>query len=191
MATIKDFEGVLAANNDMVDAEWNGIKFKIKPTLSIKESMEFINNVIDSCFSDDTGEYLPEVRAFATKLNTLEKYTDIEIPEDINISYSLCYTNDLFNVIDENINYDQFLDIESAIYSGIKYRIDANIAAATKQINEVYSAFENLNDKVSELFGAIDNDSISKLVGAIGDGGLGLNEDKLIKAIMNNKDSNK
>lgn len=52
--------------------EWNGVEVTIKPTLSFKDVLSFVDSVVKSCFTTDDSSYIPEVKEFVTKCCILE-----------------------------------------------------------------------------------------------------------------------
>ena len=188
MSEIIKFDDILNNINNTETIEWNGYTISIKRTLSLREVMEFVDNVVDTCFSSDEGIYTPEVLDFAIRYNVLVKYAGIELPDDAFKGYDICCQTDLYDEILRHIDYNQFISMEDAIDKNIEYRTNENVAAATRQMNEAYSAFKGLEDKLLELFGNIDKDSISKLVSALSENGFGFDEEKLVKAVIDNKE---
>ena len=150
--------------------DWNGIGLKIKHTLSLPEMMNFVDSVSKLCFSEDTGAYIPEVKDFGIKTYILEMYAGIEMPKSTNDMYDLIYCSDLVYVVMNHINRCQLEEIVQSIDMKIKHLSDAKIDAITKQMNELYTAFDNLEKQLESIFSGISPDDMTKIVGAISDG---------------------
>lgn len=167
------------------NVKWNGVEITIKNTLSFKEVLSFVDSVTKSCFTTDNGSYLPEVKEFVIKCCILEMYANFAMPINVERKYDLVYCTDAVNVVMENINRVQLDEIIEAINDKIDNIAQANIEAVNKQMNELYSAFDNLQEQMTGIFAGIGTDEISKLIGAIS--GDKFDEDKLIQAYIDKK----
>lgn len=171
--------------------EWNGVEVTIKPTLSFKDVLSFVDSVVKSCFTTDNGSYIPEVKEFVTKCCILEMYANFALPTNVERKYDLVYCTDAVNMVVANINTAQLQEIVEAIDTKIDNIAQANIEAVNKQMNELYSAFNNLQEQMTGIFAGIGTDEISKLIGAIA--GDKFDETKLVQAYIDkrNTDSTK
>lgn len=165
--------------------EWHGVEVVVKKTLSIKEVLEFVNDVVKTCFSADDGSYIPEVKDFAVKSCILEKYANFSLPTNIEHKYDLIYHTDAIDEVLRRVNGQQFNEIIASINAKISHLASANIEAINKQMNELYTAFDNLQKQLEAVFSGIDPSDLTKLVGALGD--KGINEEKIVKAYINQK----
>lgn len=168
-----------------VNVDWNGIKLNIQHTLSLPEMMSFVDAVSKLCFADDTGAYLPEVKDFGIKTYILEMYAGIEMPTSTNDMYDLLYRTDIVYTVIENINKIQLDEIVHAIDVKIAHMANAKVEALNKQMNELYSAFENLENQLEGMFSGISPDDMSKIVSAFNDGTF--DETKLVSAYLGKK----
>lgn len=165
--------------------DWHGIEITIKKNLSLIEMMEFVDGVVKSCFTKDTNTYVPEIKEFAIKVCVLEKYANFTMPSNAEKQYALIYGTDAVQRVLDHINPQQYNEICDAITKKIDNLAQANIEAVNKQMNELYSAFDNLQSQLSGLFDGINNNDLRAVAGALVDGGL--DEEKLVKAYINQK----
>lgn len=180
-----DFEDAALKNySPIVETEWCGIPVLIKKHLSFVSMLEFVDSVVESCFAEDTGEYLPEIKDFAVRCAILTIYSNFSLPDDLERKYSLVYASDAISFVLDFIDLDQFHQMLTAIDKKIEHRAQSNIEALNKQMNEIAANFNVLEDKLSNIFGAVDGDTISKVAGAIANGSF--NEDKLVQAFLGN-----
>ena len=84
---------------------------------------------------------------------------------------------------DELLTQKQLDDILESISEKISYLCESNIAAIERQMNEVVSAFTELQKKTEAMFANITPDDISKLTSAMADGQF--SEERLVKAYTN------
>ena len=187
--SINTFDKILKttySNEEII--RWNDIDITINKTLSFKDVLSFVDSVSKSCFTDDNGTYLPEVKDFAIKCCILERYANFSLPQNIEHKYQLIYCTDAVDVVIKYINKTQLEEIISAINDKVDNIAQANIEAINRQMNELYSTFGNLEKQITEMFSGINKDDMTKLVGAISNSNL--DEEKLVKAYIENKPSN-
>lgn len=168
-----------ASGEPTVTIEWHGIAVAVKRRLGLMEMMTFVDGVVKSCFTSGGVEYTPEVLDFATRCSILEMYANFSLPANVERRYELVYEcGDLYQIILDNIDRLQFDDILRSIDDKIAHIAEANIEAITRQMNELYAAFERLQERLSTAFEGIDKETIDNLVGAISDGKF--DEEKLV-----------
>ena len=51
---------------------WHDIEVTITKTLPLKDVIGMVNDVVESCFAMEDGDFLPEIRDFAIKSAVLE-----------------------------------------------------------------------------------------------------------------------
>ena len=74
--------------------DWNGIEVTVNKTLSLKDMLEFVDDVVKSCFTEETNRYLPEVKDFVIRVCILEKYANFTMPQNVENQYELVYCTD-------------------------------------------------------------------------------------------------
>lgn len=188
--SIEDFKKAVAENFEpAVDVDWRGFSLHIKKCLSLEEMMTFVNNVVSSCFAADTNEYLPEIKDFSTRCCILENYAGFILPKSINEKYDLVYSSDIVSFVVQHVEHTQFNSMLAAIDHKIEHQAKSNIEALNKQMNEVVAGLSALEKNLSGIFGDIDDETISKIAGAIANGNF--DESKLVKAFTENVGSDR
>lgn len=167
---------------DIATEQWFGNEVKIKHTLSFSEMLAFVDDVVSSCFHT-TGGYMPELQEFVVKSNILTRYANFNLPDNLEHRYALLYNTDAVDVVIRHVNQKQLDDILESISEKISYLCESNIAAIERQMNEVVSAFTELQKKTEAMFANITPDDISKLTSAMADGQF--SEERLVKAYTN------
>lgn len=188
--SVNAFEKVMneTYNTPTESFDWNGIEVTVKKTLSLKEMLEFVDGVVKSCFTEDTNTYMPEIRNFATNVCVLEKYANLTMPRSVAKQYELIYQTNIVDEILAYINQKQFDEIRVAITKKIDHIAQANIEAVTKQMNELYSSFDNLQTQFAALFDGISGEDIQAMTTALMSNSL--DEEKIVKAYINQSDNN-
>lgn len=165
--------------------EWNGVEVTIKPTLSLQEMLRFADSVTKSCFDIVTGAYLPEAKNFAIRCNVMDTYANFSLPENNEHKYILAMCSGAFEMVMEHINMAQYHELINAINAKIDNQASANVQMMTMKFDEVVSAFEDLQEKVSSLFENITADDLKKLTDAMANNNF--TDEGLVKAYMEHK----
>lgn len=173
----------------VVEIDWRGLTLHIKKCLSLEEMMTFVSDVVSSCFAANTNEYLPEIKDFTTRCCILESYAGIVLPKSLNEKYEMVYNCDIVSTVAQHIESMQFNAMLAAIDRKIEHQAQSNIEAMNKQMNELIAGFSTIEKNLSGIFGGIDNETITKIAGAIADGKF--DENKLVKVFTNNVSSDK
>ncbi len=149
--------------------QWFGNEVKIKYTLSLSEMLAFVDDVVSCCFHE-TGGYMPELIEFIFKSNILTRYANFTLPDNPEHRYELLYNTDAVDLVMKHINKKQLDDMLSAIGNKINYLCDSNISAIEKNLQEVVTAFIDLQEKSAAVLKKVDPDDLSKLVSEVSDG---------------------
>lgn len=160
--------------------EWYGNEVIVKRTLSFKEVLEFVDSVVKSCFSYEDGAYMPEVKDFAIKTCILEKYANFALPNNVEHKYELVYQTNAVEEVLQRVNARQYNEIITAIDLKVSHLASANIEAVNKQMNELYSAFNNLQEQLENMFSGVNPEDFTKMLGAFAENGI--DEAKLVDA---------
>lgn len=156
------------ANTETV--EWNGMQVVIKKNLSLEEMMRFANSVVKSCFDQEDGSYLPEAKDFAIRSNIMEMYANFTLPTNLEKQYDMVIRSGAVEMIANHVNIAQFNELMKAIDAKLQHAADAHIQAFVKKMDEVVTAFSNMQEQMEKTLSGIDTDDINKLVGAIANG---------------------
>ena len=179
--SIEEYKNAITNDfNTVVDIDWRGLTLSIKKCLSLEEMMTFVKDVVSSCFAANTNEYLPEIKDFSTRCCILESYAGFVLPESLSEKYDMVYGSDIVSFVAQNVEHTQFNAMLSAIDRKIEHQAQSNIEALNKQMSEVISGLSAIEKNLSGIFGGIDNETITKIAGAVADGSF--DESKLVKA---------
>lgn len=94
---------------------WHGIAVTLRPLLPLIEVTQFVNSVMDSCYDKEHDVFVPDMKDFAFRVNTVSRYACVELPSDINEQYSILYNTDIFDTVLSNINQSQIQSIKDTI----------------------------------------------------------------------------
>ena len=177
---------VSAYYDEYEDIKWCGLDIRIKKTLSFEEMELFVSSVYKACFDKETDEYVPEAKDFAIQWNIVNFYTNIVLPDDTADVYSVIYNSHIIDEIMPHINGAQIDHIISAIDERIRYKTNVAVEAANKQISAMFSAIENLENSMGDIFKDISGEDLKNMISSITDGKI--DEEKLVKSIVASKE---
>lgn len=159
---------------------WCGIEISVKRFISLEDMILLVNETVNSCFADDSGMYMPEVKDFAFRVGVMTYYTNISLPlESTKECYEAVYAPGLFGMIMERVDDDQTRNIMESISRKLDYLTHSNIL----EIQRNFDAIKAMTDKSQALFTDIDSEDIRKLISAVGDGS-DLSADKIVAAYI-------
>lgn len=146
------------------------VKFEITDIIPIGEMLAFVESVVQSCF-DENGNYLPEIKDFAVLCEVFNRYTNIELPEDIGERYMFVYQMmDCVSDILDIVSTSQFNHLMDGIDRKIAYRAHENFESTKKKVDELTEAFDAIGQELEKLFAGIDQGTMNSLVNAMIDG---------------------
>ena len=152
-----------------------------KNSLTFKESLDFINEVIDSYFDmDDNGEliYMPFIGDIGLTNAFLKYYTDYKFNDDIEKDYQFVCTISPYNYLKE-INENQFLSLEEAITKEVDLKLKQLENTRTDLISQLLKV---VIGKVNSIeIPNIDEDTLHKIVDMLNGG---FDENKIVEAYL-------
>lgn len=143
--------------------------------------LSFVNDVVASCFQDN-GEFMPEVLDFAIRSNIILKYSNVSLPDNLEHRYAILYCTDIVNFIRGHADQEQVDEIINAIHRKVDYLCNTNVRAIQSKLNELISAFDNLQSKTADVFNNISSDDVAKLASVLSSGEL--SEEKIVAAYI-------
>lgn len=150
--------------------EWCGENVTIKRTLPLDEMVEFVSEVVNNCYTADTHTYRPEVRDFTIRTSTMKHYTNIELPEDTMDMYLFLYHTDIYSVVYEQINKEQFHEMLNAIAKKVDAFVGESISAAGSNVIRLIDQINSMVSEMSSLFRDVNQDDIMAVINAIASG---------------------
>lgn len=180
--SINAMDSIMKTQYENITTEcWNEIDITIKRTISLGDMLSFVNDVVASCFQDN-GEFMPKVLDFAIRSNIILKYSNVSLPDNLEHRYAILYCTDIVNFIRGHADQEQVDEIINAIHRKVDYLCNTNVRAIQSKLNELISAFDNLQSKTADVFNNISSDDVAKLASILSSGEL--SEEKIVAAYM-------
>lgn len=166
---------------ESVTEQWFDIEVTIKRSLPLKEMLQFVQEVVDACFTTD-GTFVPEIMDFATKSGILTHYANFTLPDNLEKQYWLIYSTGAVDMVCQHINMVQLQEMIGGINRKIDHMCDTDIVATKAKLNDLYEAFVKMGTEVSDLFSGVNAEELQKMVGTLG--GTELNEEKIVSTYI-------
>lgn len=162
------------------------LNMHVKKYLTIGEFASFVHDMQEAEFSEEDNDYAPEVGLITYKLALVRMYTDLELPEDVELAYQIINEFNLDTKILAVLqDSEQYTDLLEVIERAINYKRDSMIGV-NKLYNTIIDAvnsvpWKKLGNYAEEYFDPKNmNQLVDLLVENVGNGKL----DSFIKALM-------
>lgn len=167
---------------DEEHVNWHGLKITIKHRVGLTDMMTIVQTATESAFSE-SGVFVPEVVEFAFHSGIIDKYTNVDLPENLEERYSLIYDSGIIDSVLQVADVDQLQSMEKAIHRKVKYACDSNLSLVNRKAEELLDAIGGVEAEMNKLFSKISPDEMEELVKAVSANGL--DEEAIVKAYLN------
>ena len=111
-STLKRIAGVSGKQYKKVT--WHSTTLTIKQTLTIKEYIDTVHSIIQSCMTPEETCAV-ELLDFAIRLNIISSYAFVELPEPLEDMFYIIYSSDLYETVCKNVNNSQVTSIKDTV----------------------------------------------------------------------------
>ena len=164
--------------------QWHEAEVRVKRTLSLKEMLSFVDEVVGSCFHDELG-YMPEVKDFAIKSNILTRYANFSVTDNLDHRYQMVYGTYAVDAVCAVIDTTQLQEIVNSINDKIRFLCDSKANLIQERINAVLETMEEMSNSTKDIFGGLSQNDLAALMSAITEHGL--DEKKIVEAYLEQK----
>ena len=186
MISIASMDKIVNDVEESVTINFHGEELVVKKFLPFVDMIKFVNEVVEGCFDDDNGAYLPEAKTFLAQINTVSYYSNVRLPDDPKHKYDILNKTDLVEVIANAVDRTQYQAIIRSIEEKINYRVAMNEQAFNSRMNATITTIEALVDSIKDSFDGVTPDDVRKLISAINNNSI--DEGKLVEAFANIKE---
>lgn len=134
---------------------WAGGEAKVKKFVTLRQIIDIVRLTTSLCFDED-GEYMPEVKDFVMWSNIVDNYTDIELPEDIEVCAEVLIKTNLIETIKEYVSIEQIVAIQDAIDARIAIVIDAGNNVLMKQVLQSVTDMASMQEALEGALATFD-----------------------------------
>ena len=165
-----------------------GQDINVMPVLSLEQFNMFVGHSVEMMY-DDNNNFDPAMRDLAIRINTVFRYTNVTLPEDLEdymediyeLLYKTSFYDDVCKVIDKN----QYTALINAINESVDYRNANAIDKVNNQIAILSNDIQALGEQFANVIGDVSNEDVQKLLNAIENNTI--DEGKLIKEFTKTK----
>ncbi|MGN1154788.1 MAG: hypothetical protein ACI4TK_01280 [Agathobacter sp.] len=186
--SVAKFEKILNKDN-IVYIPLEGLEdvsIEVTKTISLRDVVEFVENVAESCVDLESGEYTPQVRDFAIKKELLTRYANFTMPQNIGKQYEFIYNSNIVDTVIQNINQLQFQEIVASIDRKIKFMLDCITSIAASNTVKLLDKLETVAEQNSSMFDSLGGDDLAgvfKDISTIAN----MNEESIARAVHKTK----
>lgn len=159
------------------------VEITIKRTLSLEETMQFIENVVSSVVDVEDGTYVPEITEFVKCSCILTMYANFTMPSNVEKQYDLIYGTDAVDQVLKHVNRRQFYEIEEAIEQRIKHGLHLIENTASASVNKMIQKIEEFSARSEEMFGNVNGGDMAGFIQNLSKLD-GVNERELVRAVF-------
>lgn len=183
--SVNKFEMALGEDNvvEEILSGTDDVKIQIKKIIALPEMISFVQEVVESCIDNETGEYLPEAYDFAIRVGVLTRYANFTMPANMEKQYMLVYGTGAFDQVLLHINNTQFNDIVRAIDKKIKFMLEVISSSAVTKINDVINKLGEIASAGEKAFEGVDADNMAKVIQGVSKLG-DMSEEDVAKVIL-------
>ena len=140
---------------------WHGKDIEIKRMLDLSDTLSFVSDVIDACYTTNSTEevefedarivYTPELKSYAIEYMTIVYYTNIDMVSSDADAYNFIRHSDIISIIVDNIDGVYYGEMLNAIDAKIKFINESNILEMTREFAAFNDAIEELGPAMSGI----------------------------------------
>lgn len=185
--SVNAFERQVKANrpNNISTFMWGDVEVSVTRRLPFADVLEFVDDVVKTCFTQKDLTYLPEVKNFTIKSDVLTKYANFTMPSNVEYQYELIYDSDIVSEVIKYIDHEQFDEILAAIDDKIDAEIQIRASMLKAQVSKLITSISDLESRFNDIFSGIGEKEMADMISAITDGKF--DADKLISAYFDKK----
>lgn len=137
-------------DKNVVEVDWAFGKAKVTKYLPLSQMVEIATSVANVVFNDATGEYAPEILDTIFWCYIIRYYTDIDLPEDVELQQAVILYTDIKDIICENVSDEQIGEIRCAIDERIKNIIDSGNNVLARAMLDAHDQMVGLSKEFSD-----------------------------------------
>lgn len=179
MVPVATIEKIIKENfaSDTKTFDWYGVEIEYKDNISMEYMITLIDEVANGCFDKD-GNYIPAFKDFLIRTFTMQMYSNVRMPQDIKKQYDILFGSDLYDVLVQHIDQNQYSSIMEAINAMITYRCNVDVIAIRQTLNQLIAQFQNFGEQLDQ----VNVDDVRNIAGALN--GFDIDEEKLVDAVL-------
>jgi len=148
----------LAINDEMT--------VEVKKRLDMKHSLQFVQDIVSTCFDEEEATYIPEIFDVAIRIATMMHYAGFDVPKDAGKAFAVVYETDVFDRVLAVVDKKQFEELITGAKRKIAFKRDLLATTAAQKAIELLTRLDGIVEKMAE---ATENVNIGELTDAMKD----------------------
>ena len=148
---------------------YGDVVIDVKNRLNMKQSMQFVQDIVDICFNDEEAEYIPEVFDLSVRICTMMHYAGFDAPKDVAKAYAVLYETDLFNRVIELIDGEQYDRLIDGALEKVHFKRDLLKATAAQKTIELINMMDGIVAKSAEAMKKMDTEKLTSAMNNLSD----------------------
>ena len=171
-----------------IDKE-NELTFHVKPRLSLKECVEFIEEVVNEYVDKLSVSIVPIARDYIFNRCVMTYYANFTMPKNEEAAFAFVSgSKEIIGMIKEHIDMDQYLMLYDCITEKIKFETQKMLTTQEMRVDHALLEIEDFTERVADLFDGVDGEQIANFItsmNAISQSGE-ITPQEIANAIVNN-----
>ena len=159
-----------------------GTEIEVRDMIPFDDYCTAIEHIIDCCYDNDSGEYLPELRELTTRMVITAYYTNLALPEDMEELERMMFCAELMDAIYERVNPVQLRELHKAVAKRCDIRNEANRRYFDSELRKVTDGVWAMASEIRGFFSGISDKDMKRLAKALISGKI--DEEKIVEAVI-------
>ena len=95
--------------------EWDGLSINVRPLISLEESIELVDTVIQSCINPKSHMFMPELIDLLFRVSVIRFYTDLDLPDTLQNQHLLVYGTSIYDDVLEVVQIGQIESMQKCL----------------------------------------------------------------------------
>lgn len=134
---------------------------EVKKRLDMKQAMQFVQDIVSTCFDDEEATYIPEIFDAAIRIGTLMHYAGFDVPKDAGKAFSVVYNTDLFDRVLAIIDKKQFEELITGAKRKMAFKRDLLVSTAAQKVLELITKMDDVFVKGAKVMESVNAEELS------------------------------
>ena len=134
---------------------------EVKKRLDMKHALQFVQDIVSTCFDEEEATYIPEIFDAAIRIGTLMHYAGFDVPKDAGKAFAVVYETDLFDRILTIIDKKQFEELITGAKRKMAFKRDLLVSTAAQKVLELISKMEDVVGKGAKVMESVNAEEFS------------------------------
>ncbi len=166
------FNMVAAKTNQAEQTETitiDDMTIEVKKRLDMKHAMQFVQDIVSTCFDEEEATYIPEIFDAAIRIGTLMHYAGFDVPKDADKAFTVVYNTDLFDRVLTIIDKKQFEELITGAKRKMAFKRDLLVSTAAQKVLELITKMDDVLGRGVKVMESVNAEELSNTMKEITD----------------------